>query len=146
MPWCARILEFHLTSADIFFEFVFYPNISTSKEKAPASLTLPFPPWNRTMEITESIPDIEDEMDATTALLTTYNELNSPTIDELNGAPSALEFMRFVAKNRPFVVRGGASDWEAVKTWNVGVLKGLLEKENVNVAITPRGYVQIFHI
>lgn len=43
-------------------------------------------------------------------LLTTYNELNSPTITVLDEAPSALEFMRFVSLNRPFIVRGYASD------------------------------------
>jgi len=84
-------------------------------------------------------PETDDETDPIAILLTTYNELNSTTIDTLTEPPSALEFMRFVAKNRPFVVRGGASDCEAVKTWNVEVLKELLEGESVNVAVTPKG-------
>jgi peptidyl-lysine (3S)-dioxygenase / protease len=74
-------------------------------------------------------------------LLTNYHELNSPTITELLSVPSALEFMRYVALNRPFVVRGGASDWEATRTWNVGTLKDLLEGQKVNVAVTAEGYV-----
>jgi jumonji domain-containing protein 7 len=75
-------------------------------------------------------------------LLTTYNELNSTSIDELTDVPSALEFMRYVARNRPFVVRGGASDWQATRTWDVATLKELLGGQSVNVAVTPEGYVR----
>ena len=81
------------------------------------------------------------EKDPVTELLTTYNELNLPTADELTDVPSPLEFMRYVARNRPFVVRGGASDWEATKTWNVETLKELLKGQSVNVAVTPEGCV-----
>jgi len=72
-------------------------------------------------------------------LLTTYTELNSTRIDEFAEVPSALEFMRFVARNRPFVVRGGANGWTATRTWGVQVLKELLEGQSVNVAVTPKG-------
>ena len=72
-------------------------------------------------------------------LLTTYSELNLSTTDELTEVPSALEFMRYVARNRPFVVRGGALDWRATKTWSVETLKELLEGQSVNVAVTPEG-------
>jgi peptidyl-lysine (3S)-dioxygenase / protease len=74
-------------------------------------------------------------------LLTTYNELNSSRVDELAEVPSALEFMRYVRLNRPFVVRGGARDWRATKTWNIKTLKELLEGQTVQVAVTPAGYV-----
>ncbi|KAH8672638.1 cupin-like domain-containing protein [Tricladium varicosporioides] len=77
--------------------------------------------------------------DPITTLLTTYNELNSPLIDELDEEPSPLEFMRYVAQNRPFVVRGGASGWEACKRWNVARLKSVMEGMSVNVAVTPKG-------
>lgn len=80
-------------------------------------------------------------LDPIVELLTTYNELNGSSIEELSEAPSALEFMRFVKQNRPFVIRGGASDWEATTTWNVLVLKDLLKGHSVNVAVTPKGYV-----
>jgi jumonji domain-containing protein 7 len=76
-------------------------------------------------------------------LLITYSELNSPKIDELAEPPSALEFMRYVARNRPFVIRGGASEWKATKMWNISVLKDLLKDQSVNVAVTPEGYVWI---
>ena len=51
-----------------------------------------------------------DTSDPIATLLETYNELNSNIITALYEEPSALEFMRYVAMNRPFVVRRGASD------------------------------------
>jgi jumonji domain-containing protein 7 len=83
-------------------------------------------------------PSLEDPI---AELLTTYDELNTLAIDELHELPSALEFMRYVARNRPFVIRGGASHWEATKTWNVETLKELLAGQSVNVAVTPFGYI-----
>ncbi|KAG9240571.1 cupin-like domain-containing protein [Calycina marina] len=80
-----------------------------------------------------------ETIDPTAELITTYNELNSPVIDELTEPPSALEFMRFVAKNRPFVVRGGASNWSAAETWNIATLKKWLKGQDVTVAVTPNG-------
>jgi peptidyl-lysine (3S)-dioxygenase / protease len=84
-------------------------------------------------------PTSAPPLDPIAELLTTYAELNSSRIDELAEVPSALEFMRYVARNRPFVVRGGARGWKATRTWNVGTLKALLEGQSVNVAVTPRG-------
>lgn len=75
-----------------------------------------------------------------TSLLACYSELNSSTIDILTEAPSALEFLRYVALNIPLVVRGGAADWAACRTWDVETLKHLLEGREVNVAVTPNGY------
>ena len=73
-------------------------------------------------------------------MLTTYNELNFPSIDVFLIEPSPLEFMRYVAKNRPFVVRGGAKDWKAVHEWNVPKLKDLMKTQHpIKVAITPKG-------
>lgn len=83
------------------------------------------------------------DLDPVISLLTTYNELNSSSVDEFTELPSALEFMRYVARNRPFVVRGGARDWEATRTWDVNTLKSLLEGQSVNVAVTPKGWVWI---
>ncbi|KAK0124231.1 hypothetical protein ONS95_009206 [Cadophora gregata] len=82
----------------------------------------------------ESIPE-----DPTITLLESYNSLNPSTIATLASLPSPLEFVRFVAQNRPFVIRGGASDWKAVREWNVPSLKQLLEGVSVNVAVTPLG-------
>lgn len=86
-------------------------------------------------------PSPPSAQDPIAELLTAYNELNLSTADELTEAPSALEFMRSVSRNRPFVVRGGASDWKATKTWNAATLKELLREQSVNVAVTPKGWV-----
>ncbi|GAB1314142.1 JmjC domain-containing protein [Madurella fahalii] len=72
-------------------------------------------------------------------LITNYNELNNSVIEELNEEPSPLEFMRFVARNTPFVVRGAAANWQATRTWNVEFLKDVLRDEPVNIAVTPAG-------
>ncbi|KAI8951331.1 phospholipase A2 [Xylaria longipes] len=72
-------------------------------------------------------------------LLTTYNELNSSHIEELDEEPSPLEFMRYVARNTPFVVRRGARDWAATRTWDAAYLRSRLAGSKVNVAVTPFG-------
>ncbi|KAG7127552.1 JmjC domain-containing protein E like [Verticillium longisporum] len=72
-------------------------------------------------------------------LITTYNELNSNRIEELADEPSALEFMRYVARNTPFVVRNAATSWEAYKRWDKDFLLKTLEDQSVNVAVTPHG-------
>lgn len=77
--------------------------------------------------------------DAVRELISTYQELNPPSIDELNEEPSALEFMRYVARNRPFVLRKGAKEWKACQKWNDQYLRQVMEGRTVNVAITPLG-------
>ncbi|RKF64638.1 JmjC domain-containing protein 7 [Erysiphe neolycopersici] len=80
---------------------------------------------------------LEDPM---ITLLRDYAELNPPHIDIFdNELPSALEFMRYVSLNRPFVVRSGAYDWEATRSWDVGMLKTILKDQYINVAVTPFG-------
>lgn len=72
-------------------------------------------------------------------LITTYDELNSSLVDELYEEPSALEFMQYVARNRPFVVRKCAEEWTAVQKWDSHYLLKVLGDSLVNVAITPFG-------
>lgn len=72
-------------------------------------------------------------------IITTYNELNSSIIEELDSEPSPLEFMRYVSRNTPFVIRGGASSWKATRQWNAAYLKSALAGQTVNVAVTPNG-------
>ncbi|KAG7419017.1 JmjC domain-containing protein 7 [Fusarium oxysporum f. sp. rapae] len=72
-------------------------------------------------------------------LISTFNELNSNSIDELHNEPSPLEFMRYVARNTPFVIRGGASSWKACQDWNSAYLLSVMEGQKVNVAVTPYG-------
>lgn len=72
-------------------------------------------------------------------LIETYHELNADVIDELYEEPSALEFMRYVARNRPFVVRKGAESWKAVQKWDSDYLIDVVGDCEVNVAISPHG-------
>lgn len=72
-------------------------------------------------------------------MLDTYVELNTDTIEELDEEPSALEFMRYVAANRPFVIRLGAKDWNASRRWTAEYLREVVGDSLVNVAITPNG-------
>ncbi|GAP89127.2 putative phospholipase A2 [Rosellinia necatrix] len=83
--------------------------------------------------------EAHDAADSVAELLTAYNELNSPRIEELDGDPSPLEFMRYVARNTPFVVRRGARDWAATRTWDAAYLRSTLAGHKVNVAVTPSG-------
>ncbi|KAM3456467.1 hypothetical protein MY3296_001746 [Beauveria thailandica] len=77
--------------------------------------------------------------DAIEHLITTFGELNSSSIHELDCEPSPLDFMRHVARNTPFVVRGGASSWRAFDKWDKDYLVSALAGQSVNVAVTPHG-------
>lgn len=78
--------------------------------------------------------------DPVAELFDNYHELNSSAIEELDTEPSPLEFMRYVARNRPFVVRKGAANWTATKTWTSSYLGNYLRDQTVNVAMTPKGW------
>ena len=86
-----------------------------------------------------------DDSDPTNAalhqLLSTFNDLNGAVIEELTDEPSPLDFMRFVSRNTPFVVRGAASTWKASQEWNSAYLISALRGQFVNVAVTPFGCV-----
>lgn len=77
--------------------------------------------------------------DSIAGLISTYHDLNPSIVDELYEEPSPLEFMRYVSKNRPFVVRGGAKQWKACRSWTAEYLRKVMQGESVNVAITPLG-------
>ncbi|KAI4284848.1 MAG: hypothetical protein L6R38_001113 [Xanthoria sp. 2 TBL-2021] len=77
--------------------------------------------------------------DAIVELLTSYHELNGSHVDELETAPSPLLFMQYIAKNRPFVLRGGAASWPATSLWDPGYLGMKMGNSSVKVAITPSG-------
>lgn len=78
--------------------------------------------------------------EATEEMLIAYHELNG-NVEELDEEPSALDFMRFVAKNRPFVVRRGCLIWPAVRKWNAAYLRKIMGNFPVTVAVTPSGSV-----
>lgn len=74
-------------------------------------------------------------------LIVSFNELNPGGVDELYEEPSPLEFMRYVSRNTPFIVRGGANAWKASLSWDAEYLQSALSGHTVNVAVTPSGYV-----
>jgi jumonji domain-containing protein 7 len=76
---------------------------------------------------------------AITELIESYQQLNPSTVDELYDEPTALEFMRYVARNQPFVIRKGAAKWEACLKWSAQYLLGVMGNQRVNVAMTPFG-------
>lgn len=91
-------------------------------------------------------------VDPIAELITTWNELNGgggggsgsgsrsgSGVEELGEEPSPLEFMRYVARNAPFVVRRGAAHWPATRKWNAAYLRQALGRQDVNVAVTPFG-------
>ncbi|KAJ1927381.1 hypothetical protein IWQ60_002968 [Tieghemiomyces parasiticus] len=84
------------------------------------------------------LPDAVQQ--ALRALSTDVQELNSTFVTELAALPTPLEFMRYVARNRPFVVRGGAQDWPARTKWTMAYLCERLRDQLVTVAVTPNGY------
>ncbi|KAM3422946.1 hypothetical protein BST61_g429 [Cercospora zeina] len=80
-----------------------------------------------------------EHRDAVLNLIEAYHELNIRSIDELDTEPSALQFMRHVARNRPFVVRKAATSWRAVRLWDASYLREVMGDAAVNVATTPKG-------
>lgn len=84
---------------------------------------------NKTRTLDESIRE----------LIEAYHELNANVVDEVFEEPSALEFMQYVARNRPFVIRGGAQSWKAVQDWSAEYLTHAIGDNEVNVSITPHG-------
>ena len=75
----------------------------------------------------------------TIGLLETYFETNSDNIDYMIDNPSPLQFIKYVAKNRPFVVKGGCSTWPAVRKWNSNYLVQVMGDAEVDIAETPQG-------
>jgi jumonji domain-containing protein 7 len=86
-----------------------------------------------------SLHPSSDPPDPLSELISTFYELNGAAVEEIPGEPSPLEFMRFVARNTPFVARGAAAGWSAVEMWDREFLLSAMRGERVNVAVTPRG-------
>ncbi|GAA5967768.1 hypothetical protein JCM3765_001434 [Sporobolomyces pararoseus] len=71
----------------------------------------------------------------------TYQEYNSSTCAELDSTPSALEFHRFVASNRPVVIRGQGfrDDVPALDKWSDEYLIAKMEEKLVEISVDPTG-------
>ena len=78
-------------------------------------------------------------------LITTYHELNGSHVAELTEVPSPIEFMQYVRRGRPCVIRGAASEWPATN-WTVEYLENKMKGSYIQVAITPLGCVNSFLI
>jgi jumonji domain-containing protein 7 len=74
-------------------------------------------------------------------LLDNYHDINSQSVTELLLEPTPLEFMRFVSRNQPFIVRNNSNPtWRRIcKTWTPSYLSQKLFNTNVTVALTPKG-------
>lgn len=83
--------------------------------------------------------EVKNVDDALRKLIETYQDLNPSVVDEVFEEPSALEFMRYVATNRPLVIRGGAHSFKAVKDWSADYLNSMVGDCEVNVSVTPHG-------
>ncbi|GAA5892646.1 cupin-like domain-containing protein [Sporobolomyces salmoneus] len=70
-----------------------------------------------------------------------YQEYNSSTCTELSSTPSPLEFHRFVAANRPVVIRrqGYRDRVAALKNWTDRYLVETMEDRQVNISVDPTG-------
>ena len=81
---------------------------------------------------------------------TPYNSVYDPGIDQkgslaqdihgdrpptscevLRKPPSASKFLSYIKENRPFVVKGGASNWSSTKTWTLEYLLKYLKNTKV---------------
>jgi jumonji domain-containing protein 7 len=78
-------------------------------------------------------------------LLGNYHDINPQSVTELTREPTPLEFMRFVSRNQPFVIRsnthsnGGTLFQKTVERWNVKYLSENMRDKKITVAITPSG-------
>lgn len=77
-------------------------------------------------------------------LVTLGEELRELSLGEsvqvLETPPTALEFARIVAANRPVLIRGAISHWPALSRWTSSYLKDTVGDHVVTVAVTPDGY------
>jgi hypothetical protein len=70
-------------------------------------------------------------------------DMNPSYVEELTTIPSAIEFARFVQRNRPVVFRGLGSHLEipALKKWTASYLCQVLGNKDLKIAATPEGCV-----
>lgn len=87
--------------------------------------------------MTTNSPQTAEE--ALVELISSYHELNGNYVDELEQPPIPLDFLQYVARNRPFVVRKAAVTWPAVSLWSSDYLAAVMKDSTVKVAITPSG-------
>lgn len=74
-------------------------------------------------------------------LIKDYQQLNSRSVPELSHTPSTAEFSKFVAANRPLVIRGEGKRRQlpALELWTDDYLIGKMGGREVEVAVSPSG-------
>jgi jumonji domain-containing protein 7 len=75
-------------------------------------------------------------------LIKTYHDYNPSSITQFARSPTALEFMRFVSCNQPFIIRRNLERTpfdDLTKIWTPEYLGERMRGERVQVAITPHG-------
>jgi len=87
-------------------------------------------------------------------LIRDYQSFHTLDVEHLNSPPTALEFSRIVARNRPvvfdsntralvhsFTVIDATSDWPAFPKWrDPDYFRGAMGSQRITVAETPDGY------
>ncbi|GAM89062.1 hypothetical protein ANO11243_070960 [Dothideomycetidae sp. 11243] len=84
-------------------------------------------------------PPQDETEQALQSLIENYHEFNGTHVDVLEAQPTPLEFMRYVARNKPLIIRRGARHWSAVQKWSAEYLVKIMGNTPVNVALTPNG-------
>lgn len=87
------------------------------------------------------MPSPTDLGSALTELLTSYHDFNSGWVERVDGAPTAVEFLRYVQRNQPVVFSGAGRSWPAMKKWKAKYLKEIMRSREINIAETPLGFV-----
>lgn len=67
--------------------------------------------------------------------------MNPGHVEEIQHSPKAIEFARFVQRNRPVVFRGAGFDMQipALEKWNEAYLREILGDTELKIAATPEG-------
>lgn len=70
-----------------------------------------------------------------------YLEMNASHVEELHSLPTAIDFSRYIQRNRPVVFRevGFEMDIPALHKWNEAYLRQKLASTELKIAATPRG-------
>lgn len=77
-------------------------------------------------------------------LVKDYQQLNPRSVAELDHSPTPLQFSRFVADNRPLVIRGEGRRRQlpALDKWTDEYLIERMAGRRVEVAVSPKGSVR----
>ena len=75
--------------------------------------------------------------------MSTYHELNNAFVPRVPGPPTPLEFLQYVRRNQPVVFTGLMEGWGALERWDDMYLREKMQGCNIDVAVTPLGFVPL---